>query len=62
MSRVEHSGLRVLVGARVTELRREHDITQVALACRAGISVSLLSKMRPRPVTPAGLGPRATAR
>jgi len=32
-------------GARVAELRKERDITQAALARRAGISVSLLSKI-----------------
>jgi len=32
-------------GARVAELRKERGITQVALARRAGISVSLLSKI-----------------
>jgi transcriptional regulator with XRE-family HTH domain len=32
-------------GARVAELRKERDITQVALARRAGISLSLLSKI-----------------
>jgi transcriptional regulator with XRE-family HTH domain len=32
-------------GARVAELRKERGITQVALARRAGISLSLLSKI-----------------
>lgn len=32
-------------GARVAELRKARDITQTALARRAGISVSLLSKI-----------------
>ncbi len=32
-------------GARVDELRKEHGVTQAALARRAGISVSLLSKI-----------------
>jgi helix-turn-helix protein len=36
-------------GTRVAELRKERGITQVALARRAGVSVSLLSRSRCRP-------------
>jgi transcriptional regulator with XRE-family HTH domain len=38
-------GITATGGARVAELRKARDITQVALARRAGISVSLLSKI-----------------
>jgi transcriptional regulator with XRE-family HTH domain len=38
-------GTAVTGGARVAELRKARGVTQVALARRAGISVSLLSKI-----------------
>ncbi|MGH3805615.1 MAG: helix-turn-helix domain-containing protein [Pseudonocardiaceae bacterium] len=48
-------------GERVAELRKERGITQVALARRAGISVSLLSKIEighsPRASPPPSPGP-----
>ncbi len=42
-------------GSRVTQLRKEHDLTQPALARRAGVSLSLLSKIEvgDRTLTPA---------